>query len=90
MVTLLLVSQAIARMVMMEGDDYGILRSFGASKMQLIAIVLARVFLIGAAGSALAVVVATLGSSIMPIGPARQAEIHPGINSIPRCCSWVL
>ena len=84
LVTLLLVSQAIARMVMLEGDDYGILRSFGASKMQLIAIVLARVFLIGAAGSALAVVVATLGSSIMPIGPARQAEIHPGINFDPQ------
>ncbi len=84
LVTLLLVSQAIARMVMLEGDDYGILRSFGASKMQLIAIVLARVLLIGAAGSALAVLVATLGSSIMPIGPARQAEIHPGINFDPQ------
>ena len=84
LVTLLLVSQAIARMVMLEGDDYGILRGFGASKGQLIAIVLARVSLIGAAGSALAVVVATLGSSIMPIGPARQAEIHPGINFDPQ------
>ena len=84
LVTLLLLSQAIARMVMLEGDDYGILRGFGASKMQLIAIVMARVFLIGAAGSALAVVVATLGSSIMPIGPARQAEIHPGINFDPQ------
>ena len=29
-------------------------------------------------------VVATLGSSIMPIGPARQAEIHPGINFDPQ------
>jgi putative ABC transport system permease protein len=84
LVTLLLVSQAIARMVMLEGDDYGILRGFGASKMQLIAIVLARVFLIGAVGSALAVVLATLGSPIMPIGPARQAEIHPGMNFDPQ------
>jgi hypothetical protein len=84
LVTLLLVSQAIARMVMLEGDDYGILRGFGASKMQLVGIVLARVVLIGAAGSALAVVVATLGSSMMPIGPARQAEIHPGINFDPQ------
>ncbi len=84
LVTLLLVSQAIARMVMLEGDDYEILRGFGASKRQLIAIVVARVSLIGAAGSALAVAVATLGSSIMPIGPARQAEIHPGINFDPQ------
>jgi ABC-type lipoprotein release transport system permease subunit len=84
LVTLLLVGQAIARMVILEGDDYRILRSFGASKMQLIAIVLARVVLIGAAGSAIAVIVATLGSSIMPIGPARQAEIHPGINLDPQ------
>ena len=84
LVTLLLVSQAIARMVMLEGDDYGILRGFGASKRQLIAIVLTRALLIGAAGSALAVVVATLGSTIMPIGPARQAEIHPGVNFDPQ------
>ncbi len=84
LVTLLLVSQAIARMVMLEGDDYEILRGFGASKMQLIAIVLARVVLIGIVGSALAVLVATLGSSIMPIGPARQAEIHPGISFDPQ------
>ena len=84
LVTLLLVSQAIARMVMLEGDDYEILRGFGASKRQLIAIVVARVSLIGAAGSALAVVVATLGSSIMPIGPARQAEIHPGVDFDPQ------
>ncbi len=83
LVTLLLVSQAIARMVMLEGDDYGILRGFGASKTQLIAIVLARVLLIGAAGSVLAVVVATFASPIMPIGPARQAEIHPGVNFDP-------
>ena len=84
LVTLLLVSQAISRMVMLENGDYRILRAFGASKMQLIAIVLARVFLIGVAGSTIAVVVATLGSSIMPIGPARQAEIHPGINLDPQ------
>ncbi len=84
LVTLLLVSQAIARMVMLEGDDYAILRSFGASKTQLMAVVLARVFLIGATGSAIAVLVATLGSPIMPIGPARQAEIHPGVSFDPQ------
>ena len=80
LVTILLVSQAMARRIMLERDDYTILQSIGASRVQLIAIVLLRVALIGAAGSAVAVVVAVLGSPLMPIGPARQAEIHPGFN----------
>jgi ABC-type lipoprotein release transport system permease subunit len=84
LVTLLLVSQAIARMVILESDDYSILRTFGASKMQLMAIALARVFLIGMTGSAIAVLVATFGSSIMPIGPSRKAEISPGISFDPQ------
>lgn len=84
LVTLLLVSQAIARMVMLEDNDYRILRAFGSSRTQLMAVVLARVFLIGTAGSAIAVLVASVGSSIMPIGPARQAEIHPGISLDPQ------
>jgi len=80
LVTLLLLGQALARMAALERGDYTVLRALGASKRQLMAVVLARAALIGAAGGALAVVLAILLSPLMPIGPARQAEIHLGIS----------
>ena len=60
--------------------EYITLSGLGASRSQLIKIVLVRATLIGATGSVLAVDVAVLASPLMPVGPARQAEIHPGIN----------
>ncbi len=80
LVTLLLLAQAIARMVALEQREYITLSGLGASRSQLIKIVLVRAALIGATGSVLAVGVAVLASPLMPVGPARQAEIHPGIN----------
>jgi hypothetical protein len=80
LVTLLLVGQALARQVMLEGNDYATLRSLGATRAQVLGIVLLRAIVIGGVGGALAFVVAVLASPIMPIGLARQAEIHPGFD----------
>jgi len=83
LVTLLLVGQAIARQVMREADDYASLRSLGATRHQLMAVVMARATVIGIAGGVLAFVIAVLASPLMPFGLARQAEIHPGFNVNP-------
>ena len=78
LVTVLLVGQAIARQVMLQSNDYATLRNLGTTRSQLVRIVLSRVAVIGFAGGALAFVVAVLASPLLPIGLARQAEIHPG------------
>ena len=56
------------------------------------AVVLARAALIGVAGGALAVTLAILLSSLMPIGPARLAKIHLGISIDPLVLAlgWLL
>jgi ABC-type lipoprotein release transport system permease subunit len=83
LVTLLLVGQAIARQVMREADDYASLRSLGATRHQLIGVVVAWAAVIGISGGVLAFVIAVLASPLMPFGLARQAEIHPGFNVNP-------
>jgi ABC-type lipoprotein release transport system permease subunit len=80
LVTLLLVGHAVARQVMLEGDNYATMRALGVTRAQLMAIVVARASVIGAAGGALAFVVAVLGSPLMPLGLARQAELHLGFD----------
>ena len=80
LVTLLLAGQAIARQVMLEGDNYATMRALGVTRVQLLAIVVSRATVLGLAGGALAFVVAVLGSPLMPIGLARQAELHLGFD----------
>jgi ABC-type antimicrobial peptide transport system permease subunit len=59
------------------------LRSLGATRHQLIAVVIAWAAVIGIAAGVLAFVIAVLASPLMPFGLARQAEIHPGFNVNP-------
>ncbi len=80
LVTLLLVGQSIARQVMLEGDDYATLRCLGARRVQLVAVVALRATVVGVGGGILAFMVAVAGSPLMPLGLARQAEIHPGFD----------
>ena len=80
LVTLLLVGQAIARQVMAQTDDYRTLRGLGAKRTQVLAVVTLQTAMIGVAGGVLAVVVAAVGSPLLPVGLARQAEIHPGFD----------
>jgi len=79
LVTLALVGQAVARQTLLESEDYAKLRVVGATRSQIMGIVLLRSGLIGASGALLAFVVAVLASPLMPLGLARQAEVHPGV-----------
>ena len=78
LITLLFVGQAIGRLAGGHAGDYAVLRSLGASRGQIVAVVLSMAGLVGIAGAALAVAVAFAASPLMPVGLARQAEIHPG------------
>ena len=78
LVTIALVGQAVARQTSSARDDYANLRVLGATRSQLLSIVALRSGLIGAAGALLAFLIAWLASPLMPVGLARQAEIHPG------------
>ena len=80
LVTLLLVGQAVSRQVMLESEDHAALRSLGATRGQLVGIVLVRVTAMALVGGVLALGVAVVCSPLMPLGLARQAEIHPGFN----------
>ena len=78
LITLLFVGQAVGRLAAAQAGDYAVLRSLGASRGQIVAVVLVIAGLVGVVGGALAVGVAYAASSLMPVGLARQAEIHPG------------
>lgn len=80
LVTLLLAGQAIARQAELDRGEYATLRSLGAGRAQLFGAVQLRAVLVAVAGGALAAGVAVLCSPLMPIGMARQAEIHPGFE----------
>ncbi len=81
LVTILFVGQALGRQVQSQAGDYLVLRSLGADRGQVVAVVLLLAALVGVAGAALAVAVAFAASPLMPVGLARQAEIHPGLDA---------
>ena len=80
LVTLLFVGQAVARQVVLEADDYAAMQTLGVTRRQLVGIVVMRAAVLGFAGGAFALVVAALSSPLLPVGLARQAEIHPGFT----------
>ena len=81
LVTILFVGQALGRQAQNQAGDYLVLRTLGAARGQVVAVVLLLAALVGVAGAAVAVVTAFAASPIMPVGLARQAEIHPGFDS---------
>ena len=56
------------------------LRAIGATRASLVALSLARLAIVTLAGGVIAVAVAIAASPLMPIGPARLAEPHPGVE----------
>ena len=81
LVTILFVGQALGRQVQSQAGDYLVLRSLGADRGQVVSVVLLLAALVGVAGAALAVAIAFAASPIMPVGLARQAEIHSGFDA---------
>ena len=80
---LLTVGQIIARDVALASREDRVLVAMGFDRRQLITVPLVRLAVPIVIGALLAVVGATLASPLMPIGPARIAEPHPGISFDP-------
>jgi putative ABC transport system permease protein len=78
---LLMIGQLHARLAYSESGDFGALRGIGAVPGQLTVTGLARAALIGSAGAALAVATAVAVSPVFPVGLARIAEPHPGVDA---------
>ena len=77
---LLVLTQAVARQLAIEGADAAALRAIGMTRRQLLSVGLARVLAIGLVGAAIAVAVAFALSSQAPVGPARIAEPSRGLQ----------
>jgi hypothetical protein len=69
----------LARHAVDEASDDGLLAALGMTRRQRIALGALRGGSIGAGAAVVAVVIAVAASPAMPIGVARQIEVHPGI-----------
>ena len=88
LVGLAVVGQALARQSIVESEDYPTMAALGAGRRQLVALGMLRNLVVGLAGAAGAVVVATALSPLAPLGEARTAESSTGVAfDTPILCS---
>ena len=81
LIGLLIVVQLLARLSFVEATGYGTLRALGMSRGQLMTACLGRAAAIGGAGGLIAGVLGVALSPLLPVGLARVAEPHPGIDA---------
>jgi hypothetical protein len=74
------IGQALFRQSLVESEDYPIISVLGADRRQLVMLGMARNAVVGLAGAAGAMVVATVLSPIAPLGEARVAETSSGLT----------
>jgi hypothetical protein len=79
LVGLAVVGQALARQSVVESEDYPTLAALGTDRRQLVALGTARNMVVGLAGAAGAVAIATALSPLAPLGEARTAETSSGV-----------
>jgi hypothetical protein len=80
LIALAVIGQLLSRQLSLDSAEYPVLSALGMSRGTLAALSLARLAVVTAAGAVLAVVIAIAASPLMPIGPARLAEPHPGVD----------
>jgi len=73
------VGQALARQSAIESEDFPTMVSLGADRRQLLALGMERNLMVGFAGAAGALAVATALSPFAPLGEARTAETSTGV-----------
>jgi hypothetical protein len=76
---IVLVSLNLARMMSSKNREYSEMRALGATRRLLVATAIVVPLAVIVTGTALAVGLAIAVSPLMPIGIARQAELHPGV-----------
>src|SRR6266496_2062613 len=81
LIGVLITVQLLARLSFIESMDNATMRALGMGRGQLLAAGLDRAAAIGACGAAIAVTLAVAASPLLPVGLARIAEPHPGIDA---------
>ena len=77
---LLVVAQALARLVRADAADGRTLNALGATRRQRASASGVRALVSVAVGAVLAVLIAIVASPLFPIGPARQAVLDSGVS----------
>jgi ABC-type antimicrobial peptide transport system permease subunit len=80
LIALAVLGQLLSRQLSLDAAEFPVLRSLGATRATLVALSLARLAAVTVTGAVLAVIAAVAASPLMPIGPARLAEPHPGVE----------
>src|SRR6185437_9937845 len=78
LIALAVLSQLLSRQLALDAAELPVLRAIGATRGALVALSLARLAFVTAGGALIAVAVAVAASPLMPVGPARGAELTPG------------
>jgi ABC-type lipoprotein release transport system permease subunit len=78
---LFILGQLLARQSFMEAAGFGTMRALGMTRAQLMAACVVRAAAIGAAGGLIGGMLAVALSPLLPVGLARVAEPHPGIDA---------
>lgn len=77
---IVLVGQALARLIRLERDEQAALRAFGASPSSICRSTMAPLIVTIVVGTGLAIAFAIAASPAMPIGRVRLVEPSPGVN----------
>jgi hypothetical protein len=75
-----IVGQSLARQTYLDSADLPTLRALGFSRAQLLALGMLRAAIIGTASACVVIPAAILLSPLTPVGLARIAEPHPGLD----------
>ena len=76
----LLVGQLATRQLSATASEYPLLGALGMTRVELAIAGISQVALVAVAGAVLAASIAIVASPLMPIGPARLADLHPGMS----------
>jgi ABC-type antimicrobial peptide transport system permease subunit len=80
LIALAVIGQLLSRQLALDAAEFPILRALGVNRAALVTLSLARLAIVTVTGGVVAVAVAVAASPLMPIGPARLAEPHPGVE----------
>jgi ABC-type antimicrobial peptide transport system permease subunit len=80
LIALAVIGQLLSRQLALDAAEFPVLRALGVNRATLVTLSLARLGIVTVTGAIVAVAIAIATSPLMPIGPARLAEPHPGVE----------
>jgi ABC-type antimicrobial peptide transport system permease subunit len=80
LIAVAVIGQLLSRQLALDAVEFPVLRAIGATRASLVGLSLARLAIVTLAGGIIAIAIAVAASPLMPIGPARLAEPHPGVE----------